>query len=254
VEITLHPIDKLTIDTPEQIALELPLAGIGSRFLALAIDSILQIILAIATMLPLILLVPSSFRALQSLGVAVALLIPFCLYWGYFAIFEIFWNGQTPGKRIAKIRVIKESGRPITPIEAIGRNLVRVIDMLPGIYVVGVVCMILNSQNKRLGDYVAGTVLVHDKSIEKVNPSWKSDDSGIALNTDVSKITPEELVIIETYLNRRFEFEAPVRRKTAEQILSMIQNKTGIERTAEQSDDSFIEAIARKIRDTARYR
>jgi uncharacterized RDD family membrane protein YckC len=253
----LHPIDKLTIDTPEQISLELPLAGIGSRSLALAIDSLLQFALAILTILSLStlnLLVPGSRGLVRTIGVAVTVFIIFCLYWGYFALFEIAWNGQTPGKRVAGIRVLKESGRPITPVEAIGRNLVRAIDMLPGFYAVGLVCMMLNRRNKRLGDYVAGTVLVHDRAIQSAGPVWNPGSLPTELSSQALKIAPEELVLIETYLNRRHELDISVRRKTADQIISMIKDKTGIERVPGQSDDAFLEAVARKVRDTARYR
>ena len=67
---------------------------------------------------------------------------------------------------MARIRVIKESGRPINAYEAIGRNFVRIIDFLPGMYGVGVLCMLLNRYSRRLGDYVAGTVVVHDRRTE----------------------------------------------------------------------------------------
>ncbi len=253
----MHSTDKLTIDTPEQIALELPLAGIGSRSLALAIDSLLQLFLAVLTFLALLLLSanPGMGRLIRTIGLAVTVLILFCLYWVYFAFFEIIWNGQTPGKRIAGIRVIKESGRPITPVEAIGRNLLRAVDMLPPpFYAVGLICMILNKRNKRLGDFVAGTVLVHDKAIETVSPIWNPGSLSTELNSQALKITPEELVLIETFLNRRHQLESSVRRNTAEQIVSMIKDKTGIERVAGQSDEDLLEAVARKVRDTARYR
>jgi uncharacterized RDD family membrane protein YckC len=253
----LHSIDKLTVDTPEQIALELPLAGIGSRSLALAIDSLLQFILAILTILALFvldLLIPGSGRLIRTIGIAAALLICYCLYWGYFAFFEIVWNGQTPGKRVAGIRVIKESGRPITPVEAIGRNMVRAIDMLPGFYAAGLICMMLNRRNKRLGDYVAGTVLVHDKAIETLSPIWNPGSLSTEANSRAAEITPDELLLIETYLNRRHQLDSLVRRKTAEQIIFMIKDRTNLERVAGQSDEAFLEALARKIRDTAGYR
>src|SRR5438445_1721224 len=108
--------EQLKIDTPEQIALELPLAGIGSRFLAIAIDTLIQVALYVITGLVFLLTLPlgsSVFMFLPRLiGPAMAVFILFAIYWGYFAIFEILWKGQTPGKRYAGIRVIKESGRP----------------------------------------------------------------------------------------------------------------------------------------------
>jgi uncharacterized RDD family membrane protein YckC len=243
--------DKLTIDTPELIALELPLAGVGSRFLALAFDSLLQVIGAIIVIL--IIVVWGASGLFRNIGMVLGVLMIFFIYWGYFVFFEIIWNGQTPGKRLARIRVIKESGRPITALEAITRNLLRAVDMLPGMYAAGFVCMMLNSCNKRLGDFVAGTVVVHDKKVEAVSAIWNPGDPSVAANLHTVKITPEELLLIETYLNRRHQIDWAVRKKTARQIAAMIENKTGLERGEGQSDDAFLEAVARKVRDGARY-
>ena len=130
----MDSIDQLKIDTPEQIALELPLAGIGSRFLAIAIDTLIQTALYLIVGLIVILTLPvdSMFTFLPRLiGPALAVFLIFAIYWGYFAIFEALWKGQTPGKRFAGIRVIKESGRPINAFEAVGRNLMRAVDVLP---------------------------------------------------------------------------------------------------------------------------
>jgi uncharacterized RDD family membrane protein YckC len=251
----LHSTDKLTIQTPEQVALELPLAGIGSRSIAALIDSIFQVIV--------IVLIYLTYRGLKLafpvnslfpvIGEAIAIILFFIVFWGYFMLFEIWWNGQTPGKRIVGIRVIKDSGRPVTAAESIGRNLVRIIDFIP-LYGTGLICMILNQRNKRLGDYVAGTLLIHDKPVGRISPIWNPDRVSTTTDSQAAKIPPEMLVLIETYLNRRDSLEAAVRRKTAKQIVSMIKDKTGIERTEEGSDDAFIESVARKVRDTARYR
>jgi uncharacterized RDD family membrane protein YckC len=249
----LHSTDNVIIDTPEQIALELPLAGIGSRCLALAIDTLLQFIFAILVILAIDLL-PSADSFAQSIGETLQVIILFLLYWGYFTFFEIIWNGQTPGKRWVRIRIIKDSGRPITPVEAIGRNLVRAADMFPGIYAVGLICMLFNKHHKRLGDIVAGTIAVHDKAIERVSTIWNPGSIPMTPDFQTTKISPGELVLIETYLNRRLEIDPQIRKKTAAQIVSMIQRKLGIERFEGQSEDAFLEAVARKVRDTARYR
>jgi uncharacterized RDD family membrane protein YckC len=249
--------DNLTIDTPEQVALELPLAGIGSRFLALAIDSLLQIVAVIALVIILALAesVSAILRPLARVaGPVIMTLFWFCLYWGYFAFFEIFWQGQTPGKRYAGVRVIKETGRPAAPIEAIARNLLRAIDGFPGFYAVGLICMMCNKQNRRLGDYVAGTVVVHDKTIDAVSSSWGSPGNEAAATAQFSTVSADELVLIETYLNRRYELDPGFRLETARKIVSMIRQKTGVEKPPTQSDDDFLEAVVRDTRDVARFR
>ena len=190
----------------------------------------------------------------ESFAPALGVLFMFCVYWGYFAFFEIIWKGQTPGKRLTKIRVIHQSGRPINVYEAIGRNLLRVIDGLPGMYGVGIVCMMRNSQHRRVGDYVAGTVVLHDKRTEEVKPEWNTIAEASPTNPQLSQVTSEELVLIETYLHRRVDLDLAVRDKTEYQIASRITQKTGLQRDPNQSLDDFLEGVARQIRDTARFR
>jgi len=249
--------DQLKIDTPEQIALELPLAGIGSRFLAIAIDTLIQAALYLITALIFIFTLPvgsSVFMFLPRLiGPAMAIFILFAIYWGYFAIFEIVWKGQTPGKRYAGIRVIKESGRPINAFEAIGRNLMRAVDGMPGIYGVALVCMMCNRQSRRLGDFVAGTVVVHEKSTEEVRPSWNTSAETSSAAPGMGQATADELILIETYLSRRWELDPEVRLRTAIQIADRIKAKSGLQPEAHQHVDDFLEEAARKIRDSGRY-
>ncbi len=256
----MDSVDQLRIDTPEQIALELPLAGIGSRFLALGIDTLLQSILYVLGGIGFVLLPASAswLRFSMSLSVALAVLFFFCVYWGYFAFFEVVWRGQTPGKRYVGIRVIKESGRPIDAVEAIGRNLMRGIDGLPGFYGVGLVCMMLNQQQRRLGDFVAGTVVVHENRADEVQPAWSaaSKDNPAAAETapQMTQVAAEELILIETYLHRRLDLNPAVRLQTAQQIAARIQAKTGLEKPDGISVDDFLESSARQIRDGAPFR
>jgi uncharacterized RDD family membrane protein YckC len=255
--------DQLQIDTPEQIALELPLAGIGSRFLGLAIDTLIQFVLYVIgiflfAFVGTLAAAAGTFRFLQGIPAswapAIAIIFLFCVYWGYFAFFEIIWKGQTPGKRIAKIRVIHSSGRPINVYEAVGRNLLRAIDGLPGMYGVGIVCMMLNDQNRRLGDYVAGTVVVHDKRTGEVKPGWNTVTESAAINPQLAQVASQELVLIETYLHRRAEMEVYLRDDMAHKIATRITEKTGLRRAPDQSLDDFLEASARQIRDIATFR
>jgi len=255
--------DHLTIDTPEQIQLEFPLAGIGSRFLAIFIDTLVQLFFTIAATVVLVTTAPylremgrPRFLRWLSPNWALALVVFFLfgLYWGYFAFFEIIWRGQTPGKRLVKIRVIKESGRPINAFEAIARNLMRAIDYLPSMYVVGLVTMMISRQNRRLGDYVAGSVVVHDKIPELVRPDWSTTAQLASSDAAISRITPEELVLIETYLQRRWDLDPAVRMDTAEKIAGRITATTGLQRAADQSNDDFLELTAKQVRDSARLR
>jgi uncharacterized RDD family membrane protein YckC len=247
--------ERLKIDTPEQVALELPIAGLGSRFLAVAVDTVLQVVLYSAALLILVFL--SVLRTVTTLGAsagsAALVLIAFCVYWGYFAVFETFWSGQTPGKRFAGIRVVKESGRAINGYEAIARNVLRGVDFLPAMYGVGVAVMMLNRNSRRLGDYVAGTIVVHDRLSAGLQPIWTATPAVSGPVENLARMTADELVLIETYLQRRADLDPWVRADMAAQIASRIEQKTGVRRDAARGIDEFLESVARLVRDTARF-
>src|SRR5262249_15742038 len=188
--------DQIRIDTPEQIQLEFPLAGIGSRFLALALDTLIQTLLYVAGTFALIAASSYVDKALkyfswisENWAAALLILFLFSVYWGYFALFEIIWKGQTPGKRIIGIRVIKDSGRPINAYEAIGRNLLRAVDVLPGMYIVGIVTMMISRENRRVGDYVVGSVVVHDKKPEQIRPEWSAAPQAAQANPAIAQVS-----------------------------------------------------------------
>lgn len=247
--------DKLTIDTPEQIAIEFPLAGIGSRFLAIAIDSIIQFVGTVVLSLTANFLEPDLQKYWPSAWnwtAALLILVFFTLYWGYYAAFETIWKGQTPGKRLAGIRVIKDDGRPVTAYEAVARNLVRIIDAL-FLYGVGVITIFLNKRNKRIGDFVAGTVVVHERK----------HDAGLFFNTraqprgatlDVSKLSNRELELIETFLARRLDLQPELRHATAEKLARRIAEKLGMQDESGADHEDFLENVAKELRDTMRFR
>ena len=247
---------ELRIDTPEQVALALPIAGVGSRFLALAFDTLLQVAAYLAVFFAAAFM--SSNRllpaAIAAIGPAAAVLAGFVVYWGYFAIFEALWSGRTPGKRAAHIRVVKESGRAINGYEAAIRNVMRAVDFLPVMYGLGVVVMMLNDKSRRLGDYVAGTFVIHERPPTAM-PLAAADravlDGAVA---DLSRVTADELVLIETYLQRRPDLDVTVSDAMAEQIASRIERRTGVRREPGLPASEFLEIVARRVRDTARFR
>lgn len=260
----MNPSDKLTIETPEQIALELPLAGIGSRALAFAYDILLQTVVYVIMVSVLILIFLIFGRILMhpilgsgrflSFVPAIMTILAFLLHWGYFIFFEIRRNGQTPGKRKLQIRVIKESGRPITAMEAIARNLLRIIDCFGSSFTLGFISMVLSKQHKRLGDYVAGTLVVYDKNSGRAGLVWNTQNVPLESISAPVRLSPEELVLIEAWLNRRPDLTLGVRRETANKIASAIQKRTGIEPEEGQSVEDFLESLARVSRNTAAYR
>ena len=249
----MHSPDKLTIETPEQIPLEFPLAGIGSRFLAIALDALIQVLGFLMIVFVAEILLPTAARFTPralTWAAAIFFLCVFILYSGYYALFEVFWNGQTPGKRLVRLRVISDSGRPITVYEAVVRNLLRIIDQLPGLYVVGIISVFLTARNKRLGDIVAGTVVVHEKAMQDSQPDFFAAAASTALSSGL-QITAEELELIERFLQRRYDLSPEVRRQSAEQMAGRLRARLGAAQDGAASPEDYLESLARQKRDSA---
>lgn len=158
--------ERYTVETPENIAFTYEVAGIGSRILAAIIDTLLILLLQL---LPIIAgvalgaLVGEDFAApASSLLVAAWAIVSFIFLWGYYLLFELVWAGQSPGKRLFGLRVIRDGGRPVTFVTVAIRNLVRFIDFLPGFYGIGVLTMFVDPRARRLGDLAAGTLVVRE--------------------------------------------------------------------------------------------
>jgi uncharacterized RDD family membrane protein YckC len=251
--------DKLTIETPEQTALEFPLAGIGSRFLALAADTLLQ--LAVAWILVMVFAVSAISFSVISKGAgiwtfAILVFALFSLQFGYFALFEALWNGQTPGKRWTHLRVIKDSGRPINAYDAILRNLLRIVDSLPTMYATGLITMLISRENKRVGDYAAGTVVIHEKPLQGVSSIWQQSATPTQPPAagPLPQITVEELQLVEAFLDRRGSLEPHVRRAMAQQIADRLAERWAVPAEDRADVEKFLEAAAEQRRQTARFR
>jgi len=265
--------DQLNIDTPELVQIEMPLAGIGSRFIAILIDYLIWFAAAIVLTI-FFGIFGSSIEAFSKISaqwtVAIVIFVFFLFHWGYFTLFEAFWNGRTPGKRVARIRVIQQSGRAIGLFESMARNLVRYVDQFPFFYAVGVIAIFATRQHQRLGDLAAGTLVVRDRAQEE--PGW--GDSGartftaqiFAPNapvpephnayflpaTCIAKLSSTDLEVLEGFFARRLDMSLPTRQALAERIAAAIQAKSGMEQPAGASVETFLETTARQLRDQAR--
>jgi len=232
------------------------LAGVGSRCYALCIDTLLQVLAALVVFLIVSLTARDLARSwvpARNWEIAIAVFLLFCLYWGYFAIFEIFWNGQTPGKRQAKIRVISASGRPLTVFEGIARNFMRAIDSL-GFYVVGAVTCAIDKQNRRLGDMVAGTVVVHEVEEQGVFYWFGQEKSASTPSVagEVATLTEQEFQLVETFLTRRLDIPNLQRLSSAQAIADRMGERLHIPKEQRPSDEAFLEEISRRYRDAVR--
>ena len=161
------PGETIEIDTPENVTFGYQVAGIGSRFLATLLDTLLVILLQIlvfAAFALVINILGQSAKDLTTWAIAFLGFISFIFYSGYYVFFEMLWNGQTPGKRWVGLRVIRIDGTPITLSESFIRNLARLVDFLPAAYGIGIISMFLDKQSRRLGDLAAGTLVIHDRA------------------------------------------------------------------------------------------
>jgi uncharacterized RDD family membrane protein YckC len=164
---------QIEIKTPEFVSLQYQIAGLGSRGAAMIIDQLLILIANIAIYLIFIMAnVANIFYLSDSwIPIAIAILIVFIINWGYFFIAEYFFGGKTLGKKLIGIRVIQENGHNVTLLSSLIRNLLRIIDMLPTLYFLGMVFVFFHSKHKRLGDMVAGTIVVHERGAKKEGTS-----------------------------------------------------------------------------------
>jgi uncharacterized RDD family membrane protein YckC len=213
--------ETLIIETPERVPLHFALASIGNRFLACAFDHALQ---SIAILLLYFVLVAigdalnvGGMAGASKWAIALLIIFGFVIWSSYFVVFEWLWNGQTPGKRWLKLRVIREDGRPITFWEAAVRNLLRIFDIMPlPFYSVGLISVFVSKRDQRVGDLVAGTVVVREREAEAptFNQVFDSPVSDTALRrsfkpvqftAEIGTVTEREIEVVETYLRRRFD-------------------------------------------------
>ena len=244
--------EQLSIETPEQIDISLQKAGIGSRFYAALLDTLLlTLILFIGFYL--------NRRFISELGDvlgtwlgALGGILVFALFWGYYMVFEVTTNGQSPGKRALGLRVIKDGGYPISFTDSAIRNLVRVVDFLPFFYGAGLLAMLLNSNWKRLGDLAAGTLVVKTARTDLKLTGVRSKAEAPALNISpqafnyASWIRPElvtenELRVIREYLARRGTLPKFRRSELARTIANPIIEKMG--GSGSVSYEKFLEEV-----------
>lgn len=221
--------DRITIGTPEGVTLRLTLGGLGSRLVAALIDSVIKgvafvVLFMAATILAALL--PPGAAALAIM--AWASLVAFLLFFVYDVVFETLASGRTPGKRAAGLRVVREGGSPVGFRASAVRNILRLVDLLPGFYLVGILSILLTSQNQRVGDLAAGTLVVRERRGKKpLAPGGEGlhlPEEELA-GWDVSAVTAEEIQAVRRYLERRAELTPEARRHLAEELAGRLRPK-----------------------------
>jgi len=235
--------DVSVIETPENLEISLPLAGIGSRFLAYLVDLAWQSVAVVAAIAVVVVRLPSTWPPFEKnsdgtysfpwLAIALLDVIVFGVNFFYFAAFEALWRGQTPGKRACHLRVIGDGGQALGGRGALVRNLVRTVDFLPVFYVVGVVTIFLGRRGKRLGDYAAGTMVVQEQA-----PSHFG-----ATRAPGAGLSEDEATLIGEFLARRASLDPGARAELARQLADRLAQRQAAPPPADA--ETFVEGVAR---------
>jgi uncharacterized membrane protein SpoIIM required for sporulation/uncharacterized RDD family membrane protein YckC len=213
------------IETPEQVVFAYTIAGVGSRAAAALIDHAILLLLSIALWVGLGYLSSALGGARVAGGnwlFALAVLAQFAMFWGYFVLFEALWDGQTPGKRRVRIRVVQDGGYSVSFAASATRNLARILDMQPGVtYGVALVSAAISRSGKRLGDMVAGTLVVHERVTQ--SPAMRARPVApdeIPVTSLTAALTEQEYELLDRFLARRSALEPERRRALAEQLVA----------------------------------
>lgn len=238
----MHLDDRLTIDTPEGVSIEMTLAGLGSRLGAAAIDLSIQGALLLVASLALTL---AGSRLSGDLGVflwGIGTLVITAIVLGYYIVFEALNGGRTPGKAAFGLRVASVDGTPLRLGAVTLRTLLRLIDFLPVAYAVGAISILVSPRNQRLGDLAAGTVVMRERTaLPTVAPAPPVEVEG----WDVSSLGEEEMALIRRFVARRRELTPEARTRLAEHLASrfrpMVNGGRGVD------DEAFlIQLVAEK--------
>ncbi|MCU0536839.1 MAG: RDD family protein [Hydrococcus sp. Prado102] len=248
--------NQFSFQTPESVELEFTLAGIGNRAYALIIDYIvLGLILFVALtiwaflsflVLDLLSNYGLSASALPLWLIAIQFLIFFTIYVGYFVFFETLWQGQTPGKKFVKIRVLCDDGKTVSIQQSTLRALLRPVDDFLSI---GVFLIMLGKREKRLGDLVAGTIVIQEETASTTKNFTLSEEAQtladkLLIEADISRLRLEDFAVIREYLRRQQEMIPQARRELCRKIAERIKDIISLEEIPEDvTANLFLEAV-----------
>jgi uncharacterized RDD family membrane protein YckC len=235
---------EYSVLTPERVSLQYDIAGIGSRGAAAMVDTVIQSVALIVIFIALTagLAASSAFFSLGSgagattLFIALFALAVFAVADGYFMLFEILWNGQTPGKRMVGIRVIRENGYPMRPIDAVIRNVIRIVDWLPGAYGIGVLTMLLNKRSKRLGDFASGTIVVREGSRGAAVPLMPTVAEPLGV-----RLSSADATLVRDFLVRRASMDTRARADLAVRLAAVLVQRYDL--TIDGEAEAFLERL-----------
>ena len=228
---------QVDIETPEQVVVSYTIAGIGARGAAALIDYAIMWVAIIVLWVLIIMvgraIVPAtphaeSASAAQSSGawaLSLVMLATFAIQWGYYVVFEALWDGQTPGKRRLGIRVVQDGGYSVSFAASAVRNITRIVDMQPGfLYSVGIISAVSSRSGKRLGDLMAGTIVVRERLAHAAHLTASEAAAGPELTTALSE---PDFVLLDRFIARLEMLDADRRRAIAAQLIERFSEQLG---------------------------
>jgi uncharacterized RDD family membrane protein YckC len=224
--------ERHDVSTPENVLFSYDIAGIGSRFISALIDLAIYLVIqvAIGALFLLILQRAESLGYASTVG-AIYIATSFLLYWLYYIVFELVWGGQSPGKRIMRIRVVRLDGTPASPGQIIIRNIGRLVDIFPGFYATGLIVMFINAQSRRLGDLAAGTLVVREgrqlsldllSKMQTTHHQLSTAAMAEAASLPVYRLSQDQRQLIHDYMNRRTDMNELQRSRLSLQIAQAV--------------------------------
>jgi uncharacterized membrane protein SpoIIM required for sporulation/uncharacterized RDD family membrane protein YckC len=206
-------VQTVDIETPELVTFSYTVAGVGSRVAAALIDYLLCLLLFIAILVGMAYLgagraVASGGTSSEAWAIAVVVLGQFFILWGYYVLWEGLADGQTPGKRLMRLRVVSDGGYSVSFAGSAIRNLVRILDMQPLVtYGVGIASILATRQGKRLGDLAAGTMVVREQLVLTPSVAARPPDVVADIETRTgstpARLTDDEFAVLERFIERR---------------------------------------------------
>jgi uncharacterized RDD family membrane protein YckC len=180
-----------------------------------------------------------SHKAAESMAIAFVIVIAFLVLFGYFIVFEAIWNGQTPGKKLVGLRVVRDGGHPIDFGASLIRNLIRVGEWIFGYYLLAAISAVLSPENKRLGDYAAGTIVVRDARLSAPRDIVERAEPAYA---PTAYLTGEERALIKRFLERRDALTQERRAELAAQLAARVRDRVPPE-LARLDDESLLDRL-----------
>jgi uncharacterized RDD family membrane protein YckC len=155
------------------------------------------------------------FLHLSSLGRTLAVIGAFATQWLYWTACEVFGHGQTPGKRLVRIRVVSDNGSSVGVLQSAARNLSRIVDFLPFFYAAGLLAMLLSRENRRLGDLLAGTLLIREERIalDKYEGPSAPENLASSVPAATEPLPPADVELILSFLSRTQELTGEARNR-----------------------------------------